>query len=117
MTRLEKLAYLRGEHARLVEQFRTLRSEFEALQRARAPRHGCAAYSQRLREYAQQLREHRSLHANHRIALEWTRYPPCGRTSVPSPLRHIPIPFSASSRPPCAFAVAHEEEAADLAAV
>jgi hypothetical protein len=27
--------------------------------------------------------EHRGLLANHRIALEWMMYPPCGRTRVP----------------------------------
>jgi hypothetical protein len=110
LTRSEQLAYLLAEHARLVEQLRTLRSEFEAalLRSAHIPRHGWAAYTQR-------IREHRSLLANHRIALEWTRYPPCGRTNVPSPLRHLQIPFLAPSQPPRARSVAQQDKAADLA--
>ena len=108
VTRTEQLAYLRAEHARLVEQLRTLRSEFEALRSAHAPRQAWAAYCQRIEAY-------RNLLANHCIALEWMRYPPCGRTNVPSPLRHTPIPFSAPSQPPRALAVAQQDEAADLA--
>ena len=107
LTRTEQLAYLRAEHAGLVEQLRTLRSEFEALRSAKAPRRAWEAYCQRIEAY-------KNLLANHYIALEWTRYPPCGRTSVPSPLRHIQIPFSAPPQPPCAL-VAQEDEAADLA--
>jgi hypothetical protein len=109
LTRAEQLAYLLAEHARLVEELRTLRSEFEALLRsAHVPRHGWA-------EYAERMREHRSRLANHRIALEWTRYPPCGRTAVPSPFRHPAIPFSARSQSPRALAVAQEDKAADFA--
>jgi hypothetical protein len=80
LTRTEQLAYLRAEHRRLLEQLRTLRSEFEALRRADVPPHELAAHYERVQAY-------RSLLANHRIALEWMRYPPCGRASVPSPLR------------------------------
>jgi hypothetical protein len=109
LTPTEQLAYLRAEHVRLLEQLRTLRSEFEALRRsARVPPHEWAAYAQR-------MREHRSLLANHRIALEWTRYPPCGRIRVPSALRHIPIPFSVPSKSPRALAVAQQDKAVDLA--
>ena len=110
VTRSEKLAYLRAEHARLVEQFRTLRSEFEAalLRNAHVPRHGWSTYAQR-------IGEHRSLLANHRIALEWTLFPPCGRTRVPSSLRHTTVPFSAPSQPPRTLSVAQHDQAADLA--
>ena len=77
MTRAEQLAYLRAEHARLAEQLRTLCSEFKALLRSpHVPRHGWAVYARR-------MGEHRGLLANHRIALEWMMYPPCGRTRVP----------------------------------
>jgi MEDS: MEthanogen/methylotroph, DcmR Sensory domain len=79
LTLTEQLAYLRAEHVRLLEQFRALRSEFEALRRAHVLPHEWAATFQRMREF-------RNLLANHRIGLEWMRYPPCGRTSVPSPL-------------------------------
>jgi hypothetical protein len=61
------------------------------------------------------MEAYKNLLANHCIALEWMRYPPCGRTDVPSPLRHISIPFSAPSQPPCALAVAQEDEGADRA--
>jgi hypothetical protein len=107
LTPTEQLAYLHDEHACLLEQFRTLRSEFEALRRAYVTPHEWAAHRERVQAY-------RSLLANHLIALEWMRYPPCGRTNVPSPLRHIQIPFSAPSQPPCAL-VAQEDGAADLA--
>jgi hypothetical protein len=107
MTNTEQLAYLRAEHVRLTEQFRTLRSECEALRRAHVPRHEWAAHFERVQAY-------RSLLANHRIALEWMRYPPCGRTNLASPLRRVQIPFSAPSQPSCALVV-QEDEAADLA--
>jgi hypothetical protein len=110
LTPTEQLAYLRAEHACLVEQFRTLRSEFEALLRFHILPHERAATAHRER-----MQAFRSLLANHRIGLEWMRYPPCGRTNVPSPLRDTRIPFSGSSQPPCAFAVAQEEETADRA--
>jgi hypothetical protein len=99
VTRTEQLAYLREEHVRLLEQFRTLRSEFQALRNAHVAPHEWAAHSQKVQEY-------KNLLANHRIALEWMRYPPCGRTNVPSPLRHIPVPLSALPQPPRARAVA-----------
>jgi hypothetical protein len=108
LTRTEQLAYLRAEHAGLVEQLRTLRSEFEALRSANAPRRAWVAYFQRFEAY-------KNLLANHYIALEWTRYPPCGRTNVPSPLRHTQIPFSAPPQSPRALAVAQQDKAADLA--
>jgi len=79
LTRTEQLAYLRAEYACLLDQLRTLRSEFEVLRRAHAPRRAWVAYRQRMEAY-------KNLLANHCIALEWTRYPPCGRTNVPSPL-------------------------------
>jgi hypothetical protein len=108
LTRTEQLAYFCAEHVRLTEQLRTLRSEFEVLRSAHAPRQEWTAYCQRMEAY-------KNLLANHCIALEWMRYPPCGRTDVPSPLRHISIPFSTPSQPSCALAIAQEEEAADLA--
>jgi hypothetical protein len=108
LTRTEQLAYLRDEHVRLTEQLRMLRSEFEALRSAHAPQQEWTAYCQRIEAY-------KNLLANHCTALEWARYPPCGRTSAPSPLRHTQILFSAPSQPPCALGVAQEEEAADLA--
>lgn len=107
LTRTEQLAYLCAEHARLLEQLRTLRSEFEELRRAHPPQEEWTAYCQRIEGY-------KNLLANHCIALEWTRYPPCGRTNVPSPLRHIQIPFCAPSQAPCAL-VAQEDETANLA--
>jgi hypothetical protein len=107
LTRTEQLAYLREEHVRLLEQFRTLRSEFQALRNADVPPHEWAAHSHKVQEFTNLL-------ANHRIALEWMRDPPCGRTSVPSPLRHTRIPFSAPPQPPRALAVAQQDKAADL---
>jgi hypothetical protein len=104
VTRSDQRAYLRAEHACLVEQLHTLRSEFEALRCG--PRHDWAEFVQRVRAY-------RSLLANHRIALEWTHCPP--GTRVPSPLRHIPVPFSAPSQPPRTLSVAQHDQAADLA--
>jgi hypothetical protein len=85
-----------------------LRSELEALRSADAPQQEWTAYGQRIEAY-------KNLLANHCTALEWTRYPPCGRTNVPSLLSHIQIPLSAPSQPPRALAVAQEEQAADLA--
>jgi hypothetical protein len=108
LSRTEQLAYLRAEHAGLVEQLRTLRSEFEALRSANAPRRAWLAYCQRIEAY-------KNLLANHCIALEWTRYPPCGRTNVPSPLRHTQILFSAPPQPPRALAIAQQDKAADRA--
>jgi ribosomal 50S subunit-associated protein YjgA (DUF615 family) len=110
LTHTEQLAYLCAEHVRLTEQLRTLRSEFEALRSARASQEEWMAYCQRMEAY-------RNLLANHYIALEWTRYPPCGRTNLRSPLRHTQILVSAPPEPPRACAVAQDEEAADLAAV
>jgi hypothetical protein len=108
LTRTEQLAYLRAEHVGLLEQLRTLRSEFEALRSAPAPQQEWTAYCQRIEAY-------KNLLANHCTALEWTRYPPCGRTNVPSPLRHLQIPFLAPSQPPRARAVAQQDKAADRA--
>src|SRR4029453_369654 len=105
LTRTEQLAYLCAEHVRLTEQLCTLRSDFEALRSAHAPQQEWTAYCQRMEAY-------KNLLANHCIALEWTRYPPCGRTSVPSLLRRTQILFSAPPQPPRAFAVAQDEETA-----
>jgi hypothetical protein len=85
----EQLAYLRAEHVRLRKQFCTLRSEFEALRRGHVSPQEWAATFQRLLEY-------RHLLVSHRIALEWML---------------LKTLFSAPSQPPCAFAVAQEEEA------
>jgi hypothetical protein len=108
LTPTEQLEYLRAEHVRLTEQLRTLRSEFEALQSTHAPQQEWMAYCHRMEAY-------KNLLANHCIALEWMRYPPCGRTDVPAPLRHTQILFSAPPQPPYALPVAQEDEAADLA--
>jgi hypothetical protein len=108
VTRTEQLAYLQTEHVRLTEQLRTLRTEFEALRRASAPRQAWVAYCQRMEAY-------KNLLANHCIALEWTRYPPCGRTNVPAPLRDTQILFFSALQPPRALSVAQQDKAADRA--
>ena len=105
LTRIEQLRYLRAEHSRLTEQFRTLRSEFETLRGADIAE--WAAFQLKLQEYL-------GLLANHHIALEWTLYPPCGRTSPPRSSRTTL--FFTPAPPPRARAAAPQNEATDLTA-
>jgi hypothetical protein len=94
-----------GRIGRLSEQFRTLQREFEALRSANVSE--WAAFQLK-------LQEHRGLLANHHIALEWTLYPPCGRTSLPRSSRTTL--FFTPAAPPRARAVAPQNEATDLTA-
>ncbi|HEU5254421.1 MAG TPA: hypothetical protein VFU28_00405 [Vicinamibacterales bacterium] len=82
-----------------------MRSEFEAL------RDGSVL---EWSAFQLKLQEHRGLLANHRIALEWMRHPPCGRTSPPRSSRMTL--FFTPATPPRARAVAPQNEAADLTA-
>ena len=108
LTRIEQLTYLRAEHGHLTERFRTLRREFEGLRSANV-----SNVSERA-AFELKLREHRGLLANHRIALEWTLHPPCGRTSLPrSPRTTLFFTPATLSR---ARAVAPQHEATDLTA-
>jgi len=100
---LRQLAYLHAESLRLLAQHRELQRQFESL---RGP-HLC-----RTNEgvtYRQRLREHWGLLANHRVALEWALYPPCGRTGASSPLMCRKDLFSVPLQAP-ALAVPHERE-------
>ena len=73
MTRAEQFAYLCVEHACLRLEHQRLMQVFEELERANAPLTEWTAH-------ALEVQAHQGLLANHRIALQWTRNPPWGRT-------------------------------------
>jgi len=100
---LTQLAYLHAESLRLLAQHRELQRQFESL---RGP-HLCR--TNEWVAYRQRLREHWGLLANHRVALEWALYPPCGRTGASSPLMCRKDLFSVPLQAP-ALAVPHERE-------
>ena len=78
VTTLQKLDYLAAESRRLAEENQALHDEFEALRQAHFPREQSVAYCQRVFEY-------QALLENHRIAMEWTLYPPCGQVLAVQP--------------------------------
>jgi len=73
MTRAEQFAYLCVEHACLRLEHQRLMHVFEELERANP---SVAEWNDHLLE----VQAHRGLLANHRIALQWMRHPPCERT-------------------------------------
>ena len=72
VTPSEQFAYLLTEHMLLGEEHRRLMRTFATLKRARPS-------NARWKAHRRDVQAHKSLLANHRIALEWMRHPPCGR--------------------------------------
>jgi hypothetical protein len=103
LTRTEALTYLRAERLCLDEQLRSLDSEFEALRKAQFPQQEFAEYCHRMQAYW-------NLVENHFIAVEWTLYPPCGRTN-----RSSPFVVLTPTEAPSALAIAQHVETEDLA--
>lgn len=71
------VAYLRAESLRLSAECELLRRDFEALRDIPFDRVAYAACKRQLRHF-------RGLLANHKLALEWMQYPPCG-VNAPRP--------------------------------
>jgi hypothetical protein len=72
------LPYLRAESLRLSAECNLLVREFEALREIPFDPVAHASYRRKLRHF-------RGLLANHKLAWEWTQYPPCA-VSSPRPL-------------------------------
>src|SRR5262249_26617145 len=75
---LTEFVYLRAEWHRLSVEYARLWREFSALQDGPCDRQAHVLCYRRSREFRASL-------ANHRIALEWARHPPCGTPNSHSP--------------------------------